>query len=75
MKRWHAEPQDERLQAITAPVLVAAGTADHVIPPANAELLADALPGSRLVLFGGGHAFMAQEPERLAGLISEWLER
>jgi len=76
MKRWHAEPADERLQAIAAAVLIAAGTDDQVIPPANAGLLADALPGSRLVLFGGGgHAFMAQEPERLAGLISEWLER
>ena len=47
-----------------------------MIPPANAELLADALPGSRLELFeGGGHAFMAQEPERLAGLVTAWLER
>jgi pimeloyl-ACP methyl ester carboxylesterase len=76
MTRWHAEPATERLQAITAPVLIAAGTDDQVIPPGNAELLADALPGSRLVLFGGGgHAFMAQEPKRLAGLISEWLQR
>jgi pimeloyl-ACP methyl ester carboxylesterase len=76
MTRWHAEPADDRLQAIVAPVLIVAGTDDQVIPPANAELLADALPGSRLVRFdGGGHAFMAQEPERLAGLISEWLER
>ena len=76
MARWHAEPAGARLQAITAPVLIAAGTDDQVIPPANAGLLADALPGSRLVLFdGGGHAFMAQEPERLAGLITDWLER
>ena len=76
MTRWHAEPADARLRAITAPVLIAAGTDDQVIPPANAELLADALRGSRLALFdGGGHAFMAQEPERLAGLITEWLER
>ena len=76
MTRWHAESADERLQAITAPALIAAGTDDQVIPPANAELLADALAGSRLALFdGGGHAFMAQEPERLAGLITEWLGR
>jgi pimeloyl-ACP methyl ester carboxylesterase len=76
MKRWHAEPADARLRAISAPVLIAAGTGDQVIPPANAELLAGALPGSRLVLFeGGGHAFMAQEPAPLAGLITEWLGR
>jgi pimeloyl-ACP methyl ester carboxylesterase len=76
MTRWHAEPAAERLRAITAPALIAAGTDDRVIPPANAQLLAGALPGSRLVRFdGGGHAFMAQEPERLAALISDWLGR
>ena len=76
MTRWHAEPADERLRKIAMPVLIAAGTEDQVIPPANAQLLADALPGSRLALFdGGGHAFMAQEPKRLAGLITAWLER
>jgi len=76
MTRWHAEPADERLQAISAPVLIAAGTDDQVIPPANAQLLAGALPGSRLALFdGGGHAFMAQEPENLAELITQWLQR
>lgn len=76
MRRWHAEPAEERLRAITAPVLIAAGTDDQVIPAANAELLAQALPGACAVLFdGGGHAFMAQEPERLAGMITEWLGR
>lgn len=72
--RWHAEPADERLARITAPVLVAAGEADVVIPAANARVLADALPGARLALFpGGGHAFMAQEPVALAALIGEHL--
>ena len=74
--RWHAEPADARLAAITAPVLVAAGAADRVIPAANARLLAAALPAARLAVFdGGGHAFMAQEPERLAALIGEALGR
>lgn len=74
--RWHEEPADARLAAITAPTLVAAGTADRVIPAANAELLAAAIPGARLALLdGGGHAFMAQEPERLASLIGDALER
>lgn len=74
--RWHADPADARLAAITAPTLVAAGSDDRVIPPANARLLARAIPGARLAVFeGGGHAFMAQEPERLAALIGEALGR
>ncbi len=79
MARWHAEPADARLAAIAATamtVLVAAGTEDVVIPAANARLLAGALEGSQLALFdGGGHAFMAQQPERLASLIGDALGR
>lgn len=72
--RWHAEPSGARLARIGAPVLVAAGEEDVVIPAANARVLAAALPGSRVELFpGGGHAFMAQEPVALAGLIGEHL--
>ncbi len=74
MERWHEEPASERLRAIATPALVAAGTEDRVIPPVNSELLTAALPNARLELFdGGGHAFMAQEPDRLATLINEWL--
>jgi pimeloyl-ACP methyl ester carboxylesterase len=72
---WHAEPQDgARLRRVTAPVLVAAGTEDVVIPFANVEILATALTGSRSQGFpGGGHAFMAQEPDRVARLINGFL--
>ena len=52
-------------------VLAACGDADVVIPPANLERLAERWPGTRTELFaGGGHAFMAQEPARLAALIA-----
>ena len=40
------------------------------------ERLAEALPGSRREIFaGGGHAFMAQEPVRLATTVNAWLGR
>jgi pimeloyl-ACP methyl ester carboxylesterase len=56
------------------PVLAACGEEDRVIPPANAERLAARWPNCRVERFaGGGHAFMAQEPERLATLIGEFL--
>jgi pimeloyl-ACP methyl ester carboxylesterase len=73
---WHSEPAAERLRRIAAPTLVAAGIDDIVIPFANTEILAAALPGSRRVGFAGcGHAFMAQEPLGVANRINAWLER
>ena len=57
------------------PVLAACGDEDRVIPPANAERLAARWPNCRVERFaGGGHAFMAQEPERLAALIASFLD-
>ncbi len=74
--RWHDEPAEARLGAIRAPALIACGAEDVVIPAANTDLLAAALPGSRHEIFAdGGHAFMAQEPLRLAGLVNAWLGR
>jgi pimeloyl-ACP methyl ester carboxylesterase len=73
---WHTEPASQRLAAITAPTLVVAGVEDVLIPAVNSDLLADALPGSRHELFDGcGHAFMAQEPVKLAELINSWFGR
>ena len=71
MEDWYSGSADERLAAITAPVLAAAGALDEVIPPDNAAIFAERLPDAWLARFrGGGHAFMAQEPERLAALIA-----
>ena len=75
MERWHREPADDRLTAITAKTLVAAGDEDEVIPPANTPILAAALGGAQMHRFpGDGHAFMAQEPQRLAALIRIFIE-
>jgi pimeloyl-ACP methyl ester carboxylesterase len=58
------------------PVLVAHGSEDVVIPAANVEPLAARWPGATVELFeGGGHAFMAQEPQRLAELLVSFLDR
>jgi len=59
---------------ISAPVLIATGTQDVVIPPFNALKLLNAIPGAWLAQFpGGGHAFMAQYPGPLADLINGFL--
>ncbi len=74
MRRWHTEPADARLASIAAPTLVAAGEEDVVIPPENAALLATALSADPPHLFeGGGHAFMAQEPQKLAAQIRDFI--
>lgn len=68
MAAWHGSEQPA---ARVDDVLIACGGEDVVIPPANADALAAVHPGARVERFaGGGHAFMAQEPERLAALIA-----
>jgi len=52
----------ERLPAIKAATLVAAGRYDGIAPLANSEALARRIPGARLQVFEGGHAFFAQDP-------------
>jgi 3-oxoadipate enol-lactonase len=51
-----------RLPQITAPVLVCAGRYDGIAPAANSEALAARIPGARLEVFDGGHAFLFQDP-------------
>ncbi len=73
MDAWHAEDQP-RPTADHPRVLAACGREDVVIPPANAEAIAAHWPDCRVERFaGGGHAFMAQEPERVADLISSFV--
>jgi pimeloyl-ACP methyl ester carboxylesterase len=76
MSAWASGDNRARLAAIEAPVLAAAGSADQVIPAANAEILAGLHPDAWLARFPGcGHALMAQEPQRLARLIGAFLGR
>jgi 3-oxoadipate enol-lactonase len=74
MDAWHAEEQPTVESA--SPALIVHGSEDIVIPPENGDRLAARWPDSRVERFeGGGHAFMAQEPERLADLITSFLLR
>lgn len=65
----------ERLHGLTAPTLVLHGSADAVVDPHNASLLADRIPDARVeVLDGLGHLFFWEDPRRTARLITEFLE-
>jgi pimeloyl-ACP methyl ester carboxylesterase len=74
LEDWHRNGVHDRLAQISVPTLVATGTADRVIPASNSLRIATAIGGSWLLRFpGGGHAFMAQYPEKLAGIINAFL--
>ena len=51
----------ERLPEIKNPTLVATGTDDPLIPPQNSRMLAQRIPGAKLIEFkGSSHGFMSQ---------------
>ena len=61
-----------RLGQIAAPTLVLHGERDPAVPVANARILADAIPGARLVVLpGAGHIPFWSQPEECARLIAE----
>lgn len=65
----------DRLRALRVPTLVVTGADDVVTPPRNARLLADAVPGARLVLVPhAGHSFLFQRPGPTARLVTDFLD-
>jgi pimeloyl-ACP methyl ester carboxylesterase len=63
-----------RLSELTSPTLVIHGTADKLVQPANAELIAVTIPGSRLEwLEGAGHLFWTDHTERTIALVNDFL--
>jgi pimeloyl-ACP methyl ester carboxylesterase len=72
MLAWHSSEQP-RPGEPPPPTLVVHGSADVVIPAANADPLAARWPGRQAELFDDcGHAFFAQEPQRAASLIGSF---
>lgn len=67
---WHATTPGP-VPAAAPPVVAVAGADDVVIPAANLERLAARWPGARTeVVDGAGHGVMAQEPARVAALVT-----
>ncbi|MFZ5597524.1 MAG: alpha/beta fold hydrolase [Bacillota bacterium] len=63
-----------RLSQIAAPTLVITGDGDVLIPAGNSSILAENIPGARLIVLDGcGHGFMVQEPEKLYIALSDFL--
>jgi YbgC/YbaW family acyl-CoA thioester hydrolase len=56
------------------PTLVIAGEDDQIIPTERARVMADAIPGARLVVLPGvGHLCPVERPEAVTGLLAEFL--
>jgi pimeloyl-ACP methyl ester carboxylesterase len=65
----------ERLPKIKAATLVMQGKKDMIVPPENARIIADRIPGAKLVYFeNSGHALFSQEPEKVNKALLEFIE-
>ena len=63
-----------RQTRIRARTLVLQGAADTVVDPRNGKLLADRIPGARLVMFPGlGHLICWQDPGSFADTVTSFL--
>jgi len=63
----------DALRGLRIPTLVVGGRVDPVVPPANLRRIAALIPGARLVIFPGSHAFLFQYRERFAQAVSAFL--
>jgi pimeloyl-ACP methyl ester carboxylesterase len=53
-----------RLGQIAAPTVVIHGESDRLIPPGNANLIAERIPGAKLVMIPrASHLFFTDQPE------------
>lgn len=65
----------DRLPGLERPTLVLQGSADVVVDPRNADLLATRIPDAELELFQGcGHLLYWEQPERFAACVGEFFE-
>jgi 3-oxoadipate enol-lactonase len=63
-----------RISQIASPTLVIHGKSDQLVPPANAELIAEQIPGAKLVLLDhAGHLFLTDQTESALKQILEFL--
>ncbi|HST41114.1 MAG TPA: alpha/beta hydrolase [Conexibacter sp.] len=62
------------LRRLRLPLLVTAGRADAVTPPLNARRIARLVPGARLAVLPGAHAFLFGERVRFARLLGRFLD-
>lgn len=77
MAQWMAIQSDDRFEeaaGIGAPTLVVTGDRDRLVPPGNAPILADRIPGARLATIQDcGHMISLERPDELEALMEPML--
>ena len=68
---WYEQPHD--IASIHVPTMIVHGTEDQMIPIANAQVLAEGIPGSWLIRMPGGHGLQFQVPFEMASMIDFFL--
>lgn len=64
----------QRMQTIQIPVLILFGEHDRVVPPGNAEIMANMLPDARVhILPGSGHMFPIEDPQATVEAVLNFL--
>jgi pimeloyl-ACP methyl ester carboxylesterase len=68
------EQVDQRMQAIKVPTLVLFGEHDKVVPPGNADLMAQKIIRARIeIIPNTGHIFPIENPEKTVEIIKDFL--
>lgn len=63
-----------RLAGITSPTLVIHGESDRLVPPGNGKLIAEKIPGAKLVMLScASHIFTTDQPEMAQRAVLEFL--
>ncbi len=65
----------DRLHTIKKPTLIIAGKKDILVPHENSQILAEEIPGSKIVLFDdAGHGLYSQKREEFCQIILDFLK-
>jgi len=75
LQQGRVEATKEKLAALNVPTLIMHGKQDKLIPVADGQRFADAIPNATLIEYDGvGHVPMEQIPEKSAADLRRWLE-
>ena len=78
LQAWGTVPIDvsDQLAAVSQPALVLTGDGDAIVPPADSERLADALPNAAYAMLTNcGHVPQEECPAQFADAVAAWLDR
>ena len=69
------EDVNQRMSAIQVPTLIMFGEFDRVVPPGNADLMAEKIPNAHTVIIPGcGHMFPVEDPGATVDVIVKFLD-